>query len=193
MYLLHRKKNDIYANISIFLSYSGVTVATRSGPYPAQTITAVNRSSPYPDHMVDHHLEMTSTVLNVCGDQDTLHSDFAAVGTNYWFVWPEENWPPDWAWFLPRFFSLFCHRWSFGSLSLSPLACLVGDTLFPVISPTWLHRYYLNWTELDNDITEFNNEMPLTQNLSCFDIVQLLWHNLYCVNLYLQIVKALYK
>ncbi len=30
--------------------------------------------------------------------------DFAAVGTNYWFVWPEGNWPPDWAWFLPRFF-----------------------------------------------------------------------------------------
>ncbi len=26
---------------------------------------------------------------------------------------------------------------------------------------TWLHRY-LNWTELDDDITEFNNEMPLT-------------------------------
>ncbi len=24
--------------------------------------------------------------------------------TNYWFVWPERNWPPDWAWFLPRFF-----------------------------------------------------------------------------------------
>ncbi len=72
------------------------------------------------------------------------------------------------------------HRWSFGSLPLSPLACLVGDTSFPAISPTWLHRYYLNWTELDNDITEFNNEMPLTQKCSYFDIVQLLWHNLYC-------------
>ncbi len=24
-----------------------------------------------------------------------LQSDFAAVGTNYWFVWPEGNWPPD--------------------------------------------------------------------------------------------------
>ncbi len=68
----------------------------------------------------------------------------------------------------------------FGSLPLSPLACIVGDTSFPAISPTWLHRYYLNWTELDNDITEFNNEMPLTQKKSYFDIVQLLWHNLYC-------------
>ncbi len=76
--------------------------------------------------------------------------------------------PPDWAWFLPRFFSPFCHRWSFGSLPLSPLACLVGDTSFPAISPTWLHRYYLNWTELYNDITEFNNEMPLTQFFSHF-------------------------
>ncbi len=23
--------------------------------------------------------------------------------TNCWFVWPEGNWSPDWAWFLPRF------------------------------------------------------------------------------------------
>ncbi len=70
MYLLHRKKIDIYANISLFLSYSEVTVATRSGPYPAQMITAVTRSSPYPDQMVDQHLETTSTALNVSGDQD---------------------------------------------------------------------------------------------------------------------------
>ncbi len=30
MYLLHRKKIDIYANISLFLSYSEVTAFTRS-------------------------------------------------------------------------------------------------------------------------------------------------------------------
>ncbi len=71
MYLLHRKKIDIYANISLFLSYSEVTIATRSGSYPAQMITADNRSSLYLDHMVDHHLEMTSTALNVSGDQGT--------------------------------------------------------------------------------------------------------------------------
>ncbi len=69
MYLLHYKKIDIYANISLLLSYSKVTVATQSDPYPAQMITAVNRSSPYPDQMVDHHLERTSTALNVSGDQ----------------------------------------------------------------------------------------------------------------------------
>ncbi len=55
--MLHRKKIDIYANISLFLSYSEVTVATRSGPYP--------------DQMVDQHLETTSTTLNVSGVQDT--------------------------------------------------------------------------------------------------------------------------
>ncbi len=71
MYLLHRKKIDIYANSSLLLSYSEITVVTRSSPYPAQMITAVNRSSPYPDQMVDHHLETTSTALNVCGYQDT--------------------------------------------------------------------------------------------------------------------------
>ncbi len=52
MYLLHCKKIGIYANISLFLSYSEVTVATRSGPYPDQMITAVTRSSPYPDQMI---------------------------------------------------------------------------------------------------------------------------------------------
>ncbi len=26
---------------------------------------------------------------------EPLQSDFAAVGTNYGFVWPEGNWPPD--------------------------------------------------------------------------------------------------
>ncbi len=30
MYLLHHKKIDIYANISLFLSYSEVTAVTRS-------------------------------------------------------------------------------------------------------------------------------------------------------------------
>ncbi len=39
MYLLHCKKIDIYANISLFVSYSEVMVATPSGPYPAQMIT----------------------------------------------------------------------------------------------------------------------------------------------------------
>ncbi len=61
MYLLHHKKIDIYANISLFLSYFEVTVATRSGPYPAQMVTALTRSSPYPDQMVDQHLETIST------------------------------------------------------------------------------------------------------------------------------------
>ncbi len=71
MYLLHHKKIDIYADISLFLSYSEVTVANRSGSYPAQMITAVNRSSPYPDQMVDQHLETTSTAPNISGDRNT--------------------------------------------------------------------------------------------------------------------------
>ncbi len=74
MYLLHRKKIDIYANISLVLSYSEVTVATRSGPYPAQMVTAIKRSSPYTDQTMDQNLEMTSTALtalNISRVQDT--------------------------------------------------------------------------------------------------------------------------
>ncbi len=77
----------------------------------------------------------------------------------------------------PKVFSPFCHRWSFGSLPLSPLACLVGDTSFPAISSTSLHRYYLNWTELDDAITKFNNEMPSAEYwVLNLDILRY-WHN----------------
>ncbi len=85
--------------------------------------------------------------------------------------------PPDWAWFLPRFFSPFCHRWSFRSLPLSPLACLVGDTSFPAQSSTWLHRYYLHWTKLDNAITKFNNEMHSADNWVLNPVILHYWNN----------------
>ncbi|KAL0149425.1 hypothetical protein M9458_055213 [Cirrhinus mrigala] len=50
MYSVHRQKNGIYANISLFLSYSEVTSTTRSSPYPDQMVTAVPRiqSEPSP-------------------------------------------------------------------------------------------------------------------------------------------------
>ncbi len=131
-------------------------------------------------------------------NQWTTYTDFAAVGTNYWFVWPERNWPPDWAWFLPRFFSPFCHRWSFRSLPLSPLACSVGDTSLAAQSSTWLHRYYLNWTKLDNAITKFNNEMHSADNWVLNPVILHYWQNLPILILcsaLLQFVllKALYK
>ncbi len=36
MYLLYRKNIDIYTDISLLLFYSEVTVASQTGPYPAQ-------------------------------------------------------------------------------------------------------------------------------------------------------------
>ncbi len=127
-----------------------------------------------------------------------LHSDFAAVGTNYWFVWPEGNWPTRLSLVSPKVFTPFCHRWSFRSLPLSPLACLVGDTSFPAQSSTWLHRYYLNWTKLDNAITKFNNEMHAADNWVLNPVILHYWHNLPILILcsaLLQFVllKALYK
>ncbi len=79
----------------------------------------------------------------------------------------------------PKVFSPLCHRWSFGSLPLSPLACLVGDTSFPAISPTWLQRYYLNWTELDDDITELNNEMHLTEKWVFNLVILHYWYTIF--------------
>ncbi len=100
----------------------------------------------------------------------------------------------------PKFFSPFCHRWSFGSLPLSPLACLVGESSssFPAKSSTWLHRYYLNWTELDNAITKFNNEMHSAENWVLNPVILHYWHNfpiLILCSALLQFVllKVLYK
>ncbi len=98
----------------------------------------------------------------------------------------------------PKVFSPFCHRWSFGSLPLSPLACLVGESSIPAKSSTWLHIYYLNWTELDNAITKFNNEMHSAENWVLNPVILHYWHNLPILILcraLLQFVllKALYK
>ncbi len=137
-------------------------------------VTAVTRSSPYPDHMVDQHLETTSTALNFSGVQDTqmsprdrspvrTSSPRQLLGKDHW-----NQWSPYSLTLLqleqttglsghlgtgrlslvsPKIFSPFCHRWSFGSLPLSPLACSVGDTSFPAISPDLIAQilFKLNW------------------------------------------------
>ncbi len=43
-------------------------------------------------------------------------------------------------------------------------------------SSTWLNRNFLNWTELDDAITEFNNEMPLTENWVLNLVILHYWH-----------------
>ncbi len=133
MYLLHLKKNGIYANISLFLSYSEITVATRSSLYPDQMVTAVTRIQPVsrsnggstsrddlysperqgrsghldePQRQIPIEDLVTLTAIGTRPqepDESFTQSNFAAVGIEL-LVWPEENWPPDWAWFLPRFF-----------------------------------------------------------------------------------------
>ncbi len=47
--------------------------------------------------------------------------------------------PPQLSLVSPKVFCPFGHRWSFGSLPLSPLVCLVGDTSFPAISSRCLN------------------------------------------------------
>ncbi len=57
----------------------------------------------------------------------------------------------------------------------------------------------LNWTELDDDITEFNNEMPLTEKMVFNLVILHYWYTIflfwYCVVALTQFVllKALYK
>ncbi len=66
------------------------------------------------------------------------------------------------------------------------------ETSFPAISWTWSHRYYLNWTELDDAITEFNNEMHSADNWVLHFLILHYWHTIFlfwycavlCYNLY---------
>ncbi len=53
--------------LDCFFSYSKVTVATQ-----IQTVSGSDGhcSHPDPDQMVDQHIEMTPTALNISGDQD---------------------------------------------------------------------------------------------------------------------------
>ncbi len=77
------------------------------------------------------------------------------------FVWPEENCPPTVPGFSQGFLLSFCHRWSFGSLPLSPLACLFGDTW--LIAQTLLEESWTGWCQ--HWIT---NELTLTGKMICY-------------------------
>ncbi len=150
-------------------------------------VTAVTGSSPYPDQMVDQHLEMTSTALNVSGDQDNWMSPTDPQwrplgGDGHWdktsgtrwvlcTIWLccslELSWfrlnPPNWAWFLPRFFSPILSPikfWfiatvasvllSWGHLISSDIVNLIAQILFKL---NWAGRWN-HW---------INDELTLTE------------------------------
>ncbi len=122
-------------------------------------------------------------------DESSAQSDFAAAWEQTaGFVWSEENCPPTEPGFSQGF---FLHSVTDGVLV--PLACLWGHFISSDI--VHLIAQILFWTELSwmMIITEFNEELPLTENwvftivllhywhtIFLFNTVKLLWHNLYC-------------
>ncbi len=89
MYLLHRKKIDIYANISLFLSYPEVTAVTRSdgGSAPRDDLYSPERQR-RPGHLDEPQRQtpsedpVTKTAIRKRPREpvEPLQSDFAAVG-----------------------------------------------------------------------------------------------------------------
>ncbi len=78
--------------------------------------------------------------------------------------------PPTEPGFSQGFFLHFCHWWSFGSLPLSPLVCLVGDTSFLAKLSAWLQSHYLNWAgrwSLNQQWTDFNWKIDCLLLSSC--------------------------
>ncbi len=85
-------------------------------------------------------------------DESSAQSDFAAR-TTYWFVWPDENWPPNWAWFLTRFFfsilspmevcfltAVASGLLSCGHLISSDIVELIAQILFKLNWAGWWHH-----------------------------------------------------
>ncbi len=104
--------------------------------------------------------------------------------------------PPTEPGFSQGFFSILSPM-EFWFLAAVASGFLSWGHFIPAKSSTWLHRYYLNWTELDNAITKFNNEMHSADNWVLNLVILHYWHNLpilICSAL-LQFVllKALYK
>ncbi len=83
---------------------------------------------------------------------DHLHSDFAAVGTNYWFVWPEGNCPPTEPGFSQGFFSVLSpiEFWflaavasgllSWGLFISSNITDLIEQIIFKLNWAVWCHH-----------------------------------------------------
>ncbi len=124
------------------------------------------------------HLETTSTPLNVSAPETEpqwkpCHLDdhwdktsgtrsspynltLLQLELNCWFVWPEENWLHDWAWFLTRlFFSILSPMefWflaavasgllSWGHLISSDIVDLIAQILFKL---NWAGRWH-HWNQ----------------------------------------------
>ncbi len=124
---------------------------------------------------------------------EPLHSEFSAVGTNYWFVWPEETGqppPPRLSLVSPKVFSSILSPMEFWFLAAVASGLLSWGHFISSHITDLIEQilFKLNWA--GRCITEFNNEMPSTENVvfnlvilhywQYFAIVQLFWHNLYC-------------
>ncbi len=100
------------------------------------------------EDLVGHRDKTTRTRQVLCSIWPVLQTRIKPRHAG--FVWPEENCPPTVPGFSQGFLLNLCHRWSFGSLPLSPLACLFGDAW--LIAQTLLKR-----AELD----DVNTESPM--------------------------------
>ncbi len=98
----HHKKNGIYANISVFLSYSEVTVATRSSPYPDQMVDQAPRDDLYSPELDVPQRQIARWRPRLLD----LHRDKTSGTRWVLYTIAGGELPPDWAWFLPRFFSI---------------------------------------------------------------------------------------
>ncbi len=102
------------------------------------------------------------------------------------------------------FFLHFFHWWSLGSLTLSPFACLDGDTRYLAILLSWLHRQYklnielhkVGWWHhcfLQSCFIDFFRAVLQQSWIVCchlftmllFITVKLLWNHLFCIKRYI--------
>ncbi len=137
MYLLHHKKIDIYANISLFLSYSEVTAVTRSdgGSAPRDDLYSPERQR-RPGHLDEPQRQTPSEDPSIRTRPrepvEPLQSDFAAVGIELLCRLARGEMAPRLSLVSPKVFFSVLSPMEFWFLAAVAKACLVGDTSFPL-------------------------------------------------------------
>ncbi len=86
--------------------------------------------------------------------------------------------PPDWAWFLQRFFFSILSPMEFSFLAAVASGLLSwGHLISSTIIDFDCTDTILNWTKLDNAITKFNNEMHSADNWVLNPVILHYWQN----------------
>lgn len=111
-----------------------------------------------------------------------LHHNFYCSQDRLWlsslqfslfFVWPEQNWSPSWAWFLPTFVLYFWQLfvlWFLATVIFDSLVG-VGRAAFFLVDHPLTETFVLNWTESVLNYTTRSTSATYHYSATCLTLV----------------------